>query len=79
MSKKKNVMLACPYCLRIPQIYYVCGEYFTDGVNDCCFCHNFNEMSFSKIRLKSLWNDKVKLHHKLLFHHACENLVSKER
>jgi hypothetical protein len=59
----KTGLLPCPKCREVPDVVYVCGEYFimsaVYNVGEC-FCGSFCEMHSSEEREIDCWNEAVK-------------------
>ena len=58
----KTGLLPCPKCMKVPDIGYVCGEYFILPVGEC-FCGRFNEMHSSEEKEAEVWNMAVREHY----------------
>lgn len=53
----------CPKCGNVPEIAYVCGEYFVfsaDKPAGSCTCSSFYEMHASREREIEAWNRSIK-------------------
>lgn len=57
-----NNLKPCPKCGEIPEIGYVCGEYFIFPVSKCvgtCICSSFTETHSSKELVIEAWNRRA--------------------
>ena len=52
----------CPKCKKVPEIGYVCGEYFIFSINEItgmCVCSSFSEMHASEEQEIEAWNRRA--------------------
>ena len=51
----------CPFCGRVPEIGYACGEYFIMSEDDACPCCGieYSEMHSNEVIMVEAWNRRA--------------------